>query len=59
VAGCCECGDEPSDSCATELVSAKTGIRRCIPIRIKTSVSQIRSAVMLSGKIIVSLFVLS
>jgi hypothetical protein len=19
--GCCECGDEPSDSCATELVS--------------------------------------
>jgi hypothetical protein len=21
VAGCCECGDEPSDSCATELVS--------------------------------------
>jgi hypothetical protein len=31
VAGCCECGDEPSGSCATELVShiaiflAKTG----------------------------------
>jgi hypothetical protein len=22
VAGCCECGDEPSGSCATELVSA-------------------------------------
>jgi hypothetical protein len=21
VAGCCECGDEPSDSCATESVS--------------------------------------
>jgi hypothetical protein len=21
VAGCCECGDEPSSSCATELVS--------------------------------------
>jgi hypothetical protein len=21
VAGCCECGDEPSDSCATEVVS--------------------------------------
>jgi hypothetical protein len=21
VAGCCECGDEPSGSCATELVS--------------------------------------
>jgi hypothetical protein len=21
VAGCCECDDEPSDSCATELVS--------------------------------------
>jgi hypothetical protein len=24
VAGCCECGDEPSGSCATELVSSKT-----------------------------------
>jgi hypothetical protein len=23
VAGCCECGDEPSGSCATELVSVK------------------------------------
>jgi hypothetical protein len=23
VAGCCECGDEPSGSCATELVSYK------------------------------------
>jgi hypothetical protein len=23
VAGCCECGDEPSGSCATELVSQK------------------------------------
>jgi hypothetical protein len=23
VAGCCECGDEPSGSCATELVSLK------------------------------------
>jgi hypothetical protein len=22
VAGCCECGDEPSGSCVTELVSA-------------------------------------
>jgi hypothetical protein len=22
VAGCCECGDEPSGSCATELVSS-------------------------------------
>jgi hypothetical protein len=22
VAGCCECGDEPSGSCATELVNA-------------------------------------
>jgi hypothetical protein len=22
VAGCCECGDEPSGSCATELVTA-------------------------------------
>jgi hypothetical protein len=22
VAGCCECGDEPSGSCATELVRA-------------------------------------
>jgi hypothetical protein len=34
VAGCCECGDEPSDSCATELVSllftdpgANSGVR--------------------------------
>jgi hypothetical protein len=25
VAGCCECGDEPSGSCATELVS-KVGV---------------------------------
>jgi hypothetical protein len=24
VAGCCECGDEPSGSCATELVSYTT-----------------------------------
>jgi hypothetical protein len=24
VAGCCECGDEPSGSCATELVSFRT-----------------------------------
>jgi hypothetical protein len=23
VAGCCECGDEPSGSCATELVSVR------------------------------------
>jgi hypothetical protein len=23
VAGCCECGDEPSGSCATELVSGR------------------------------------
>jgi hypothetical protein len=23
VAGCCECGDEPSGSCATELVNIK------------------------------------
>jgi hypothetical protein len=23
VAGCCECGDEPSGSCATELVVSK------------------------------------
>jgi hypothetical protein len=23
VAGCCECGDEPSGSCATELVSLR------------------------------------
>jgi hypothetical protein len=33
VAGCCECGDEPSGSCATELVSThkfscKTSFRR-------------------------------
>jgi hypothetical protein len=25
VAGCCECGDEPSGSCATELVSCSDG----------------------------------
>jgi hypothetical protein len=24
VAGCCECGDEPSGSCATELVSIQS-----------------------------------
>jgi hypothetical protein len=24
VAGCCECGDEPSGSCATELVRTAT-----------------------------------
>jgi hypothetical protein len=24
VAGCCECGDEPSGSCATELVSSES-----------------------------------
>jgi hypothetical protein len=29
VAGCCECGDEPSGSCATELVSYMVmGIKR-------------------------------
>jgi hypothetical protein len=27
VAGCCECGDEPSGSCATELVSVKYQLR--------------------------------
>jgi hypothetical protein len=25
VAGCCECGDEPSSSCTTELVNAEGG----------------------------------
>jgi hypothetical protein len=28
VAGCCECGDEPSGSCATELVSQLAVARR-------------------------------
>jgi hypothetical protein len=27
VAGCCECGDESSGSCATELVSWLVGVR--------------------------------
>jgi hypothetical protein len=27
VAGCCECGDEPSGSCATELVSVLFEVR--------------------------------
>jgi hypothetical protein len=31
VAGCCECGDEPSGSCATELVSCPEE-----PIRMKS-----------------------
>jgi hypothetical protein len=34
VAGCCECGDEPSGSCATELVSYT-----CTSLRLKTHVS--------------------
>jgi hypothetical protein len=29
VAGCCECGDEPSDSCATELVRFLVKILLC------------------------------
>jgi hypothetical protein len=29
VAGCCECGDEPSGSCATELVSYLLRNQRC------------------------------
>jgi hypothetical protein len=39
VAGCCECGDEPSGSCATELVSyyccvrCFTTKRRCCVVR--------------------------
>jgi hypothetical protein len=28
VAGCCECGDESSGSCATELVSSPGGLRK-------------------------------
>jgi hypothetical protein len=31
VAGCCECGDEPSGSCAMELVSYRWG-GLCIPL---------------------------
>jgi hypothetical protein len=30
MAGCCECGDEPSGSCATKLVSYRP-VRLCIP----------------------------
>jgi hypothetical protein len=29
VAGCCECGDEPLGSCATELVSISVGYIAC------------------------------
>jgi hypothetical protein len=36
VAGCCECGDEPSGSCATELVSF-----RCIPLLSSSSAVQL------------------
>jgi hypothetical protein len=34
VAGCCECGDEPSGSCATELVSChyETWIYYCLRV---------------------------
>jgi hypothetical protein len=31
VAGCCECGDEPSGSCPTELV-ASIGVRTSLPV---------------------------
>jgi hypothetical protein len=46
VAGCCECGDEPSGSCATELVSYYTQrfqiqrrhlVRLCIPVFLNLS----------------------
>jgi hypothetical protein len=33
VAGCCECGDEPSGSCATELVNLVFNIRLVISTR--------------------------
>jgi hypothetical protein len=36
VAGCCECGDEPSGSCATELVST-TSIIAMIMEAVRTS----------------------
>jgi hypothetical protein len=35
VAGCCECGDEPSDSCTTELVTMAT-IAYCMGKRTKS-----------------------
>jgi hypothetical protein len=35
VAGCCECGDEPSGSCATELVSWLTQTR-CVFFEVGT-----------------------
>jgi hypothetical protein len=35
VAGCCECGDEPSGSCATELVRVNS-ISECLKKRWKT-----------------------
>jgi hypothetical protein len=33
VAGCCECGDVPSGSCATELVSKLVTLQFCLPLR--------------------------
>jgi hypothetical protein len=35
VAGCCECGDEPSGSCATELVNTSTGSEDFRSVRFK------------------------
>jgi hypothetical protein len=46
VAGCCECGDEPSGSCATELV-------RCFRVLFGTSqISQIRGKVLWAGSVL-------
>jgi hypothetical protein len=40
VAGCCECGDEPSGSCATELVSSSEGTAKVLCWRPKSTGSK-------------------
>jgi hypothetical protein len=37
VAGCCECGDEPSGSCATELVSLVSYVHLLYVVQSKNS----------------------
>jgi hypothetical protein len=48
VAGCCECGGEPSGSCATELVSYPESFLKSLkklnkPVRIGDSLSEVQT----------------
>jgi hypothetical protein len=53
VAGCCECGDEPSGSCATELVSyAFTSFKRYYMLQITSSVGQLHHVACLLRKLL-------